>query len=173
MIIRTSPVPTTASSAPAPPTCPARTIIRIFSPSMFNPFTTNRDSTPLFSRLTASSGVNASARIFGGSHFPGSISYSTTYNSSGNFDVPGLANYTTHGNNDMLAINWGVHLDEFTQSEFQFLECEQRLFGLRGECARDAAFRHVFGHVGLSSCGFQPEWRLSIRWFADRSRRSS
>ena len=60
-----------------------------------------------FQSITAASGVNASARIFGGSDYPGSISYSTTYNGSGNFNVPGLANYTTHGNNDILPLTGG------------------------------------------------------------------
>ena len=86
-----------------------------------------------FQSLTAASGVTASAKIFGGSHFPGSISYSTTYNSSGNFNVPGLANYTTHGNNDTLAINWGVHLDHLPSLNFSFSDRRQHLFDLWGE----------------------------------------
>jgi len=73
-----------------------------------------------YQSLTASSGVNASARIFGGSQFPGSISYSNTYNSSGNFGVPGLPNFTTHGNNDALAVNWGVHLHDLPSLHFSF-----------------------------------------------------
>ncbi len=53
-----------------------------------------------------SSGVNASSSIFGGSHFPGSINYAKSYNSEGNFGVPGVANYTTRGNSDTFGINW-------------------------------------------------------------------
>ncbi|MBZ5562318.1 MAG: hypothetical protein LAP13_07835 [Acidobacteriia bacterium] len=64
-----------------------------------------------FQSITASSGVNASAKFFGGSNFPGSITYSNTFNSSGNFGIPGLADFTTHGNNDTLGVNWGVHLE--------------------------------------------------------------
>ena len=51
--------------------------------------------------------MSASAKIFSGSQFPGSISYSTVYDSTGNFGVPGLANYTTHGNGDTLGLSWG------------------------------------------------------------------
>ena len=73
-----------------------------------------------FQSLTASSGVNASANIFGGSRYPGSISYSNTYNSSGNFGIPGLPNFTTHGNSDSLAVNWGVHLRDLPSLHFSF-----------------------------------------------------
>jgi hypothetical protein len=66
-----------------------------------------------YQSMTAASGVSASARIFSGSPFPGSISYSTTFNSSGNFGIPGLANYTTHGKNDNLALSWGEHLKDW------------------------------------------------------------
>ena len=73
-----------------------------------------------FQSITASSGLNASAKIFGGSHFPGSISYSTAFNSSGNYGVPGLANFITHGNNDVLAVTWGAHPDHLPSLEFSF-----------------------------------------------------
>src|SRR5664279_1548371 len=51
-----------------------------------------------FQSISNASGVTASANIFGGSHFPGSVTYSQAYNSQGNFAVPGLANFVTHGN---------------------------------------------------------------------------
>lgn len=59
-----------------------------------------------------SSGVSASTSIFSGSHFPGSISYSKSYNSEGNFGVPGVANYTTRGNSDTFGINWSESLPD-------------------------------------------------------------
>lgn len=73
-----------------------------------------------FQSLTDSSGVSASAHIFGGTHYPGSISYATTYNGTGNFNLPGLANYTTHGNNDNLTITWGVHPEDLPSLNFSF-----------------------------------------------------
>ncbi len=73
-----------------------------------------------YQSLTAASGVSASAKIFGGSPFPGSISYSTAFNSSGNFGIPGIANYTTHGDNDMLGINWGVHYKNLPMLNLSF-----------------------------------------------------
>ncbi len=73
-----------------------------------------------YQSITAAGGVNATAGIFSGSHFPGSISYSKVYNSSGNFAVPGLTNYTTHGNTDNLAVTWGVNLPDLPSLHFSF-----------------------------------------------------
>ena len=65
-----------------------------------------------YQSISDSSGVTASAGIFSGSHFPGSVSYSKTYNSDGNFALPGVANYTTHGNGDVLSVGWGVNIPD-------------------------------------------------------------
>jgi hypothetical protein len=73
-----------------------------------------------YQSITAASGVSASARIFSGSSFPGSISYSSTFNSSGNFGIPGLSNYTTHGNSDILALTWGIHLSNLPSLNLTF-----------------------------------------------------
>lgn len=59
-----------------------------------------------FQSISDSSGFNASATIFGGSRYPGSVSYTKAYNSEGSYSVPGLANYVTHGNSDTFGINW-------------------------------------------------------------------
>jgi hypothetical protein len=63
-----------------------------------------------FQSISDSSGVNFTSSIFSGSHFPGQISYATAYNSEGQFAVPGLPNYTTHGNSDTFGINWSEFL---------------------------------------------------------------
>ncbi|HTV14460.1 MAG TPA: hypothetical protein VME68_07080 [Acidobacteriaceae bacterium] len=64
-----------------------------------------------FQSISNASGVNLTTSIFGGSHFPGSISYSNTWNSDGNYDVPGLANYVTHGNSDTFSASWSANLE--------------------------------------------------------------
>ena len=73
-----------------------------------------------FQSLTAASGVNANVKLFSGSDFPGSISYSRTYNSTGSFGIPGLANYTTHGNNDTFGVLWGIHKDDLPSLNLSF-----------------------------------------------------
>ncbi len=64
-----------------------------------------------FQSISNASGVNLNATIFGGSKFPGSISYAKAFNSDGNYAVPGLANYVTHGDSGTLGINWAENLE--------------------------------------------------------------
>lgn len=59
-----------------------------------------------FQSISNASGVGVTTSIFAGSRFPGSIGFSEAYNSDGNYGIPGLANYVTHGNSDTFSINW-------------------------------------------------------------------
>jgi len=97
-----------------------------YSPSFLSfdlqPFYNQSRENSNFQSIFDSSGVSAAASIFGGSHFPGTITYSKTYNSEGGFVVPGLGNITTHGNNENLAIGWGIHLPDLPSVSFQFMD---------------------------------------------------
>ncbi len=63
-----------------------------------------------FGSISSASGFSVSANIFGGSRFPGSISYARGYNSDGNYGIPGISNYVTHGNNDAFAVSWSENV---------------------------------------------------------------
>jgi len=63
-----------------------------------------------FQSISNASGLSVSTNIFGGSHFPGSVSFSKGYNSDGNYGIPGITNFVTHGNNDDFAASWSVNL---------------------------------------------------------------
>ncbi len=52
------------------------------------------------------SGFDFTSGIFSGSHFPGSVSYSRSYNQQGSFGLPGVADLTTRGNSDNFGIHW-------------------------------------------------------------------
>lgn len=65
-----------------------------------------------FQSISDASGVNFTSSIFGGSHFPGTISYAKAYDSEGNFGIPGIANFTTHGNSDTFGVNWSELLPD-------------------------------------------------------------
>ena len=65
------------------------------------------------SSVSDSSGVVANVGLFGGSNYPGSISFAKSYDSVGTFGVPGLPNYTTHGNSDGFNIGWGVNVPDW------------------------------------------------------------
>lgn len=72
----------------------------------FAPYYDQSRANSNFRSVVESSGFNFNSGIFDGSHFPGSISYAKTYNSQGNFGIPGIANNTTYGNSDVFAISW-------------------------------------------------------------------
>jgi len=72
--------------------------------------------------ITDSSGVLASTSLFSGSNYPGSISFSRTYDSLGTFGVPGLPNYTTRGNSDGFNIGWGVNPPNWPHFSFNYAQ---------------------------------------------------
>src|SRR5579872_3056010 len=61
-----------------------------------------------FQSLTGASCFSGTANFFAGSHFPGSVSYRTDYNSTGTFGLTGQPNFTTHGHGDGFGIGWSA-----------------------------------------------------------------
>ncbi|MGB8784086.1 MAG: hypothetical protein WCD02_13290 [Terriglobales bacterium] len=56
--------------------------------------------------ITDSSSVNAGVNLFSGSHFPGSVSFSQGFNSSGNYGFGTTPGLTTTGNSHGFGIAW-------------------------------------------------------------------
>lgn len=85
-----------------------------------------------YDSVSDASGVTASVNIFSGTHYPGSVSYSAVFNGSTNYGLPGLANYTTHGNTDTLGISWGAHPVDLPSLDFSFTDSNGNysLYGL-------------------------------------------
>ena len=63
-----------------------------------------------FQSLTGASGVNATANLFTGSHFPGSVSYRDDYDSTGTFGLTGQPDFTTHGRGQGFGVGWSALL---------------------------------------------------------------
>jgi hypothetical protein len=61
-----------------------------------------------FQSLTGASGVEASANLFTGSHFPGSVAYHYDRNSTGTFGLTGQPDFTTIGKGQGFAVNWSA-----------------------------------------------------------------
>jgi len=83
----------------------------------FNPNFLNYVITPYYNQsrndsgyqsLTGASGVAATANIFTGSHFPGSVSYHYDYNSTGTNGLIGTPNFTTTGTGQGFSVNWSA-----------------------------------------------------------------
>jgi hypothetical protein len=100
------------------------------------------------------SGVDVSTTIFGGSKFPGSISYSKAYDSEGNYAVPGLANYVTHGNSDTFGMNWSENLPNAPSFSAGFVlgDSKYSVYGSNDEGLNK--FHSLNLHSGYSLGGF-------------------
>ncbi len=85
-----------------------------------SPYVNQARDNSSFQSISDASGVNVSTSIFAGSKFPGSITYAKSYNSEGNYAIPGLANYTTHGNSDNLGISWSEILPDWPSLSASF-----------------------------------------------------
>lgn len=107
-----------------------------------------------FQSISNASGVNLSSNIFGGSHFPGSISYSKAYNSEGNYAVPGLPNYVTHGNSGTLGVNWSENLQNAPSfsAGYQQGTSQYSVYGVNDEGQN--AFHSLNLHSGYKLAGF-------------------
>jgi hypothetical protein len=74
------------------------------------PYYNQSQANSSYQSLTGASGVSATANLFNGSHFPGSITYRNDYNSTGTFGLTGQPNFTTHGHGDGFGISWSALL---------------------------------------------------------------
>ncbi|MGO9338122.1 MAG: hypothetical protein ACLPY1_11505 [Terracidiphilus sp.] len=107
-----------------------------------------------FQSISNASGIDTTANIFGGSRFPGSITYTKAYNSDGNYAVPGLANYVTHGNNDTLGISWSENLPDAPSlsAGFQTGSSQYSVYGTNDQ--GNNSFHSFNLHSGYRFAGF-------------------
>ena len=120
-----------------------------------SPFYNESRNDSNYQSLTNSSGVNASATIFGGSKYPGYVNYSDAYNSEGNFSVPGVGNYRTNGNGQTFGVGWSGNptgLPSFTVG-YQLGTNDYSLYGTSGE--DHTQFQSVFATSTYSVAGFR------------------
>jgi len=79
-----------------------------FSP-YYNQSRQNAESLSLFNN----GGFDFTSNLFSGSHFPGSIGFSKTWDTQGIFNLPGLPDYTTRSSGQGLNIGWGEFLPDW------------------------------------------------------------
>lgn len=105
--------------------------------------------------ITDSSGVNATANIFGGSQFPGYVNYSKIYNSeNNNYMVPGLAGYSTNGNMQTFGVGWSAHFQNLPSLVFGYDEgnSDFSLYGTNQET--HSTFQSISGAASYNLDGF-------------------
>lgn len=74
------------------------------------PYYNRSQSNSTSSSILDNSGYNASVSLFGGSHFPATATLVQTWNSTGNFGIPGTAGLTTNGDSRSLSFGWALLL---------------------------------------------------------------
>lgn len=81
--------------------------------------------------LTNTTNISTGAGIFTGSHFPGSITYGKSFNSTGMFGLPGVEGFTTHGNSTQFGIGWSELLPDKPTLSAQYFQTSSSssLFG--------------------------------------------
>jgi len=87
----------------------------------YNPNFISFEATPYYNQsrndstyqsLTGASGIETSANLFAGSHFPGSVAYHYDRNSTGLNGVAGQPNFTTIGKGQGFSANWSALLPD-------------------------------------------------------------
>src|SRR5271166_1180139 len=76
-----------------------------------NPFYNREQGDTTYGSLTNTTGVTSNVNLFNGTHFPGSVSFSRLYNSTGEFGVPGSElGLAEHTNTQSFGIGWSALL---------------------------------------------------------------
>jgi hypothetical protein len=107
-----------------------------------------------YQSISDASGVDATGNIFSGSRFPGSVSYSKAYNSEGDYAVPGVANYVTHGNSDTFGVNWSANLPDAPSfsAGFQMGSSQYSVYGTNDQGG--STFHSLNLHSSYTLAGF-------------------
>src|SRR5215470_6658334 len=96
-----------------------------YNPQFINfqvePYYNRSQANSAFQSITDSSGVIASASLFSGSHFPGTVSFQKTYDSTGQFGVPGTTGLTTSGSQQALTLNWSALIPDWPTLQVLFI----------------------------------------------------
>jgi len=116
-------------------------------------FNQSRDNSD-YQSITNSSGVLASANLFGGSQFPAYFNYSRLYNSESSYSVPGLSNYVTSGNSQTFGAGWSAHFKNLPSFTFGYQQgsSDYSLYGTPQNSLND--FHSVFANAIYTLDGF-------------------
>ena len=87
-----------------------------YKPQFFSfdlqPYYRRSQNNSIYQTITNGSGFTANSSIFSGSRFPGSVSFGKTYDSSGQFGIPGISGIAARGNGENFSIGWSALLPD-------------------------------------------------------------
>ncbi len=120
-----------------------------------SPFFNQSRNNSNFQSLTDSSGVTATANIFSGSQFPGSVNLSKMFNNtSSNFVVPGLANYATNGDTQTFGVGWAANFVTLPSLVFGYEQGNSNYSLYGTQQGSSSRFHSVFGTATYLIDGF-------------------
>ena len=124
-----------------------------------SPYVNQARDNSSFQSISNASGVNINTSIFSGSKFPGSINYAKADNSEGNYAIPGLANYTTHGNSDTFGISWSEIVPDWPSlsASFQMADNKYSIYGSNDSgstTSRSFSLRSAYMLAGFNLNGY-------------------
>lgn len=99
------------------------------------PYYNRSQNNSSFLSITNSSGYIGDVDFFHGSHFPGTFSFSKSFDGSGQFAVPGISGFTSHGGSQSYGITWSEVIPDWpTLTATYTLSSEHsEVFGASGE----------------------------------------
>jgi len=89
-----------------------------YNPNFLNfnidPFYNREQSDSVFGSLTNTTGVTSSMNLFGGSHFPGTVTYNRLFNGTSQFGLPGAdIGLAQHTNTQGFGIGWSALMPDW------------------------------------------------------------
>jgi hypothetical protein len=122
-----------------------------YNPQFFSfdlqPYYNRSQANSDYRSITDSSGFIGSANLFTGSRFPGSISFTKSYDNSGQFGIPGVSGLSTANSGDMFVANWSVVVPNLPSLDINYSLGTQNttVYGVSGTT------RAATGNLGLHS----------------------
>ena len=119
-----------------------------------NPYYNQSRSNSNFGSVTGASGVNLTSSIFSGSHFPGFVNYSTSYNNTGNYGIPGVAGLNTNGNNQNFGVGWSELLPNLPSLSVGYQQGSENYSIYGADQTGNSNFRSFYLNSNYSIAGF-------------------
>ena len=135
----------------------------------YNPRFLSFTVSPVYNRSQANSGtgsltdatsINAGVNLFNGSHFPGTISFGESFNSSGNYGLGTTPGFTTTGNSHAFGVGWSELMPGLPPVTVQYTQTasSSSIFGTDQEDHGSAKNLNVFSNYKLDG------WYLGARF---------
>jgi hypothetical protein len=119
------------------------------------PYYNRSQANSAFQSITNSNGIISSANIFGGSHYPGSVSFSRTSDATGQFGLPGVNGLDTNGSARTFVINWSALPTSLPTLNVSYMLANNDATIYGTDSKTDSSSRNLNLHSNYLISGFQ------------------